>query len=93
VGTDEAEARTFGSCCHGAGRAMSRRAAKLAQSGQEVRRALEERGIVVRGAGNQELAEEAPHAYKDVDRVVEVVHRARLARKVARLAPVGVLKG
>jgi tRNA-splicing ligase RtcB len=93
AGTDDALARSFGSCCHGAGRAMSRRAAKLAQSGQEVRRTLEGRGIVVRGAGNQELAEEAPHAYKDVDRVVEVVHRARLARKVARLVPVGVLKG
>jgi len=93
AGTDDALTRSFGSCCHGAGRAMSRRAARLAQSGQEVRRALEGRGIVVRGAGNQELAEEAPHAYKDVDRVVEVVHRARLARKVARLVPVGVLKG
>jgi tRNA-splicing ligase RtcB len=93
AGTDEALTRSFGSCCHGAGRAMSRRAAKLAQAGQEVRRALEQRGILVTGAGNQELAEEAPHAYKDVDRVVEVVHRARLARKVARLAPMGVLKG
>jgi tRNA-splicing ligase RtcB (3'-phosphate/5'-hydroxy nucleic acid ligase) len=93
AGTDEALERAFGSCCHGAGRAMSRRAAKLVQSGQEVRRALEGQGIVVRCAGNQELAEEAPHAYKDVDRVVDVVVRARLARKVARLAPVGVLKG
>jgi tRNA-splicing ligase RtcB len=93
VGTDEALELSFGSCCHGAGRAMSRHAAKRFQSGQEVRRALEARGIVVRGAGNQELAEEAPHAYKDVDRVVDVVQRARLARQVARFVPVGVLKG
>jgi len=92
-GTDAALARSFGSCCHGAGRAMSRHGARLAQSGQEVRRALEERGIVVTGAGNKELAEEAPHAYKDVDRVVEVVHAAGLAIPVARLVPAGVLKG
>ena len=72
---------------------MSRRAAKRARAGSEVRRELEERGIVVRCAGNQELAEEAPHAYKDVDRVVEVVHQAGLARKIARLVPLGVVKG
>jgi tRNA-splicing ligase RtcB (3'-phosphate/5'-hydroxy nucleic acid ligase) len=93
VGTDAALERSFGSCCHGAGRAMSRGAAKRFQSGQEVRRDLEAKGIVVKGAGNRELAEEAPHAYKDVDRVVDVVHAAGLARKVARLVPLGVLKG
>ena len=93
VGTDDALTRSFGSCCHGAGRAMSRHAARAAQSGADVRRRLEARGIVVTGAGNRELAEEAPHAYKDVDRVVDVVHAARLARKVARLVPAGVLKG
>jgi tRNA-splicing ligase RtcB len=93
VGTDAALERSFGSCCHGAGRAMSRGAAKRFQSGQEVRRGLEAKGIVVKGAGNRELAEEAPHAYKDVDRVVDVVHAAGLARKVARLVPLGVLKG
>jgi tRNA-splicing ligase RtcB len=93
VGTDEALGRSFGSCCHGAGRAMSRHAARSAQPGADVRRSLEARGITVTGAGNRELAEEAPHAYKDVDRVVDVVHAAGLARKVARLVPVGVLKG
>jgi tRNA-splicing ligase RtcB len=93
VGTDDALERSFGSCCHGAGRAMSRHAAKRSRPGHEVRRALEERGIVVRCPGNQELAEEAPHAYKDVTQVVDVVDAARLARKVARLEPVGVLKG
>ncbi|MGH7320978.1 MAG: RtcB family protein, partial [Candidatus Rokuibacteriota bacterium] len=93
VGTDEGLALAFGSTCHGAGRAMSRTAARKVQSGHEVRQSLEERGIVVRGASAKELAEEAPHAYKDVDRVVEVVHRAGLARKVARLVPLGVVKG
>jgi len=93
VGTDEALDRSFGSCCHGAGRAMSRHAARAAQAGAEVRRALTARGITVTGAGNRELAEEAPQAYKDVERVVRVVHDAGLARKVARLVPVGVLKG
>jgi tRNA-splicing ligase RtcB (3'-phosphate/5'-hydroxy nucleic acid ligase) len=93
VGTDAALDRSFGSCCHGAGRAMSRHAARAAQSGGEVRRGLEALGIVVTGAGNRELAEEAPHAYKDVERVVDVVHAAGLARRVARLVPVGVLKG
>lgn len=92
VGTDEGFGLSFGSTCHGAGRAMSRTAAKKVKSGNEVRKDLEEKGIVVR-ASTGELAEEAPHAYKDVDRVVEVVHDAGLARKVARLVPVGVIKG
>ncbi|MEA2564325.1 MAG: hypothetical protein QOH06_5829 [Acidobacteriota bacterium] len=93
VGTDDALQRSFGSTCHGAGRAMSRTAAKKVKHGSEVRKELEEQGIVVRCAGLGELAEEAPHAYKDVDRVVDVVHNAGLARKVARLVPLGVIKG
>jgi tRNA-splicing ligase RtcB len=93
VGTDEAIDRSFGSTCHGAGRAMSRTAAKKVKSGQEVRKELEGRGITVRCASTGELAEEAPYAYKDVDRVVDVVHHAGLARKVARLVPLGVIKG
>lgn len=93
VGTDAALERSFGSCCHGAGRAMSRHAARRAQHGREVRQALASRGVLVTGAGDRELAEEAPEAYKDVERVVEVVHRAGLARRVARLVPAGVLKG
>ncbi|HJX28083.1 MAG TPA: RtcB family protein, partial [Thermoanaerobaculia bacterium] len=92
VGTDEAFGLSFGSACHGAGRAMSRTAAKKVKSGHEVRKDLERQGIVVHGSSG-ELAEEAPHAYKDVDRVVQVVHDAGLARKVARLRPVGVIKG
>ena len=93
VGTDAGFGLSFGSTCHGAGRAMSRTAAKKVQKGNEVRKALEDRGIVVRCASAGELAEEAPHAYKDVDRVVDVVHDAGLARKVARLVPLGVVKG
>jgi tRNA-splicing ligase RtcB len=93
AGTDAALALSFGSTCHGAGRAMSRTAAKRARPGHEVRRALEAQGIVVRCRSNAELAEEAPDAYKDVERVVEVVHQAGLARKVARLRPLGVVKG
>jgi len=93
AGTDEAATRSFGSCCHGAGRALSRGAARKAASGAETRRALEARGIVVRCPSNVGLAEEAPAAYKDVERVVEVVHQAGLAARVARLLPLGVVKG
>jgi tRNA-splicing ligase RtcB len=93
AGNEEALALAFGSTCHGAGRAMSRSQAKRTRSGQEVRRELEEKGIIVRCPSAPELAEEAPFAYKDVERVVDVVHRAGMARKVVRLRPVGVVKG
>jgi tRNA-splicing ligase RtcB len=93
VGMDEALSLSFGSCCHGAGRRMSRHAAKRTKPGHEVRRELEAQGIVVACPSSGELAEEAPFAYKDVERVVDVVHRAGLARKVARLRPLGVVKG
>jgi tRNA-splicing ligase RtcB (3'-phosphate/5'-hydroxy nucleic acid ligase) len=86
-------ARAFGSTCHGAGRALSRTAAKKRVHGADLRRELESRGIVVRTPSNAGLAEEAPFAYKDVERVVEVVERAGLARRVARLTPIGVVKG
>jgi len=93
VGAEGAMTESFGSTCHGAGRRMSRRAAKRIAQGHEVRRELAKKGIVVRCHSNSELAEEAPHAYKDVDRVVDVVDRMGLARKVARLKPIGVIKG
>ncbi len=93
VGRDEALERSFGSACHGAGRRMSRGEARRTRPGAQVRRELQERGVVVRCPSMKELAEEAPYAYKDVDRVVDVVHRAGLARKVARMAPLGVVKG
>jgi tRNA-splicing ligase RtcB len=85
--------RTFGTTCHGAGRRLSRTAARKRVHGGELRRELEARGIVVRCPSAKGLAEEAPIAYKDVDRVVRVVERAGLARRVARLAPIGVVKG
>ena len=85
--------RSFGTTCHGAGRAMSRTGARKRIAGGELRRQLEAQGIVVRCASNRGLAEEAPFAYKDVEHVVEVVERAGLARRVARLVPIGVVKG
>jgi len=85
--------RSFGSACHGAGRRMSRTGARKQIGGAQLRRELEALGIVVRCASNKGLAEEAPFAYKDVDRVVAVVEQAGLARRVARLVPLGVVKG
>jgi tRNA-splicing ligase RtcB (3'-phosphate/5'-hydroxy nucleic acid ligase) len=93
VGQDRSDEVSFGSACHGAGRQLSRTQARRRMSGAALRRQLEERGITVRCGSNAGLAEEAPFAYKDVDRVVDVVHRVGIARKVARLAPIGVVKG
>jgi tRNA-splicing ligase RtcB len=72
---------------------MSRTAVPKEMDGRELRRQLEARGIVVRAASARGLAEEAPQAYKDVDRVVGIVERAGLAARVARLRPIGVVKG
>jgi tRNA-splicing ligase RtcB (3'-phosphate/5'-hydroxy nucleic acid ligase) len=83
----------FSSACHGAGRMMSRHQAARAVTGSALRRRLEAAGIAVRGASARGLAEEAPEAYKDVDQVVEAATAAGLCRKVARLIPVGVVKG
>ncbi|HEY7569453.1 MAG TPA: RtcB family protein [Gemmatimonadaceae bacterium] len=93
VGTRQSEERSLGSACHGAGRALSRGAAKRQVTGASVRAELEARGIAVRSPSTKGLAEEAPIAYKDVDRVAEVVERAGLARRVARLTPIGIVKG
>ena len=93
VGDEHSETRSWGSACHGAGRVMSRHAAKAQVTGAALRRELEAQGIVVRCPSNAGLSEEAPFAYKDVDRVAEVVERASLARRVARLRPLGVIKG
>ncbi|MCS7007070.1 MAG: RtcB family protein [Gaiellaceae bacterium] len=93
VGQPGSLERAFGTTCHGAGRRLSRTAARKRVHGRELRRELEARGIVVRCPSPQGLAEEAPFAYKDVDRVVEVVERAGLAHRVARLVPLGVVKG
>jgi tRNA-splicing ligase RtcB len=93
VGTEESMQRSFGSSCHGAGRVMSRSKARKEVRGDELRRQLEARGIQIRAGSLPGLAEEAPQAYKDVDRVVETVTVAGLARKVARMKPVAVVKG
>jgi tRNA-splicing ligase RtcB len=93
VGTAGAMAQTFGSTCHGAGRMMSRSQAKRTVRGEDLRRELEMGGVHVRAGSMAGLAEEAPEAYKDVDLVVEVVHGAGIARKVARIVPVAVIKG
>jgi tRNA-splicing ligase RtcB len=93
VGTDVAMGQTFGSTCHGAGRTLSRHAARKVKSGPQVRRELEDAGIIVKAASVGLLAEEAPYAYKDVASVVNVVHEVGLSRRVARLRPLGVLKG
>jgi tRNA-splicing ligase RtcB len=93
AGTEHGMEIAFGSSCHGAGRRMSRMAAKKAVHGTTLRKELESRGIIIRCDSNVGLAEEAPLAYKDVDSVVQVVHGAKLARKVARLRPVAVIKG
>lgn len=93
TGTEQAMAETFGSACHGAGRVMSRQAAKKAAKGRAITRELEDRGIYVLGAGLGTVVEEISEAYKDVAQVVEVVHQAGIAKKVARLRPLGVIKG
>ena len=93
VGTDRAFRDTFGSTCHGAGRRMSRHQARKEARTRNVPRELEARGILVRAASRRTVDEEIPEAYKDVEHVVDVVHGAGIGRKVAKLVPVGVVKG
>jgi tRNA-splicing ligase RtcB len=93
VGTEKAYGETWGSTCHGAGRRMSRSAAKRSSRGRPIVRELEDRGIYVRSAGRSTLLEEIPEAYKDVTEVVDVVQEAGISKKVARLVPMGVIKG
>jgi tRNA-splicing ligase RtcB len=93
AGTEHGMAVAFGSCCHGAGRNMSRMQAKRTVRGAELRQQLENKGIIIRTHSLAGLAEEAPIAYKDVDTVVDVVQGAELARTVARLRPLAVIKG
>ncbi len=93
VGQPGSMAQTFGTTCHGAGRAMSRTAAVKEAAGRRIDKELEARGIIARAQSHKGLAEEQPKAYKNVDDVVEVVDRAGLSRKVARMRPIGVIKG
>jgi tRNA-splicing ligase RtcB len=93
VGTEQALTETFGSTCHGAGREMSRHQALKTARGRNIVRELAAQGIVVRGAGRGTVDEEIPEAYKDVETVVEVAHGAGISKKVAKLKPLGVIKG
>lgn len=93
VGTEDSMKRSFGSSCHGAGRVMSRSKAKKTVWGEDLKSSLEASGIHIRAGSMAGLAEEAPQAYKDVDDVVNTVSGAGIARKVARLVPVVVVKG
>lgn len=93
IGTEQAMKETFGSTCHGAGRVMSRHQAIRQAKGRAIWREMEDRGIIVKSAGRETLAEEMSEAYKDISNVVDVVHRAGISRKVAKLRPMGVIKG
>ena len=93
VGTEEALEKSFGSTCHGAGRTMSRKAAKKRIRGDELKKRLEKEGIMVRASHMPGLAEEAPEAYKDVKEIVEICEGVGLSRKVARMRPIAVMKG
>ena len=93
VGQPGSMGRTFGTTCHGAGRRMSRPKAVRHAQGRQIDRELLSRGVVARCRSRRGLAEEQPDAYKDVNDVVDVVDSAGLSRKVARMRPVGVIKG
>ena len=93
VGTPSAMEESFGSCCHGAGRVMSRSEAVRRAAGRSIEHELAAQGVIVMGRGRKGVAEEQPAAYKDVNDVVDVVHNVGLAKRVARLRPLGVIKG
>ncbi|MGH9777167.1 MAG: RtcB family protein, partial [Candidatus Acidiferrales bacterium] len=93
VGAQKAMEETFGTVCHGAGRQMSRTAAKKSEAAKNARQRLEEQGIYVKSESREGISEEIPEAYKNVDDVIEVVHSAGISQKVARLRPMGVIKG
>lgn len=93
AGTYEAMQETFGSCCHGAGRRMSRMRAKKTLNYEELKKELEAKGIVIRAGSAREVLEEAPEAYKDVDAVIDVVVKSNIAKAVAKMRPLAVIKG
>ena len=93
LGQETALRETFGTACHGAGRVLSRSAAKKGVTAKEIQKELESRGIIVQSLTREGLTEEKPEAYKDIETVVDVVHGAGLASRVARLRPIGVVKG
>ena len=93
IGTEKAMLDTFGSSCHGAGRHMSRHKAMAASKGRNMVQELRDRGVEIQASGMRTIAEEMPHAYKDVAEVVNVMHHAGISTKVARFRPMGVIKG
>ena len=93
LGEEKSMTETFGSSCHGAGRRMSRTKARAEIRIEDLRGRLRSQGIVAEAGSSKGLVEEAPEAYKDIDAVVDVVHRAGIARKIARFRPIGVVKG
>ncbi len=93
IGTEQAMKESFGSTCHGAGRVLSRHQAIKRAKGRAIWREMEDAGILVRSAGRKTLAEEMSEAYKDISSVVDVVERAGISKKVAKLRPLGVVKG
>lgn len=93
VGTEKAMQETFGSSCHGAGRVQSRHKALKAGKGRDLIAELNRQGVVVQAKGYKTIAEEMPSAYKDVSDVVDVMHRSGISTKVAKLRPIGVIKG
>ena len=93
VGTAQSMDQTVGSTCHGAGRLESRSKARRQLQGRDIAGEPREQGIVVKSASRSGLLEEAPMAYKDVAEVINVAHNAGLSRKVAKLRPLGVIKG
>ena len=93
AGTEKAMKETYGSTCHGAGRAMSRMKAKREVDYNQLKKRLEDKGIIICAGSAKGLVEEAPESYKDIDEVIEVVHGAGIALKVAKLRPLAVIKG
>lgn len=93
AGTSDSMETAFGSCCHGAGRTLSRTKAREKIHGRTLKQTLESQGIVIKTDSTVGLAEEAPEVYKDIDAVIDCVHGAKLAKKVARLKPLAVIKG
>ena len=93
AGTDAAMSETWGSICHGAGRLMSRSAAKASLNSRDVLEELSDRGVVIQAKSKKVLVEEAPSAYKNINNVVETCVQAGIARRVAKLKPIAVVKG
>jgi tRNA-splicing ligase RtcB len=93
VGTEKAMEETWGSTCHGAGRMMSRHQAVKESRNRSIAGELAGRGILAKGVSSKGLAEEMPEAYKDIDEVIGIVEGAGLSRKIARMAPLAVIKG